>query len=289
MEIQSTVLGNIAVAPRQFKQADINTINEAGKQLRKNGFDDFTEEGIQRNGDSLREYFEANPTVPVTVANIFRAIEARKQDYKWLSPAAVAWYETVQTNLQLGNDLANYVASTSGRPGQLVKDGSDLHFQNLLTLFQEIDGRGESATPQTIAHAQDRILRQPGKGTLHYVPQPRRTEPVSRAAKEDDGTGFLKTGMVRTSDGGWRSKTAAEQAAERRGAEEAQSPSVIRGREQAAAQQEAETMRGSTHSESDQLQKLFVYDQAKQEIDWSATRNARRVMQATFERRRSIR
>src|SRR5882762_10488134 len=121
MEIQSTVLGNIAVAPRQFKQADINTINEAGKQLRKNGFDDFTEEGIQRNGDSLREYFEANPTVPVTVANIFRAIEARKQDYKWLSPAAVAWYETVQTNLQLGNDLANYVASTSGRPGQLVK------------------------------------------------------------------------------------------------------------------------------------------------------------------------
>jgi hypothetical protein len=263
MEIHSAVLGNVNVnTRRQHTQADIRTIEEAAKQLRKNGFDDLTEEGLQRNGDLLHEYFESNPTVPVTIENIFRAIESRKQDYKWLSPAAHEWYQAAQQNQQLANDLANHLAG-HGQPGRLVNAGDPL-FENLLLLFNEINSRRESATSQTILAAQDRIAHRPEK-QLQYVPQPRRTEPVSRAAKEDDGSGFLKKDMVRTADGGWRSKTPAEQKAEREAQEAANQPTAqdrlsVEDREWKSMSQEL--LRYGTHGQQATIRQ--TYDQAVQ-------------------------
>jgi len=127
-----------------------------------------------------------------------------------------------QQNPDLANSLAAHLA-THGQPGRLVNDGEPL-FENLLLLFNEINSRRESANPQTIAAAEDRILHRPDK-QLHRVPQARRTTPMSEAARNDDGKPFLGGDMVRTADGGWRNKNAAEQAADRRATEEAQSNS----------------------------------------------------------------
>src|SRR5258708_7304066 len=168
---------------RELTAQDAQQIDAAAKQLRENGFDTWTPEGVEHNANLLDEYFQQN-RIPVTVANVFKAVEAKKQDFKWLSPAQAEWYKTAQQNPELGNYLAAHVAARGGRPGQLVNEGEEL-FENLILLFTEIQGRRESASPQTIANAENRILNRPGR-QLRRVQQPRRTEPVSAAAKADD-------------------------------------------------------------------------------------------------------
>ena len=104
----------------------------------------------ERNVEFVVDYFLTtwNGT-EITEQNLTYAWEKIRDHLKLYSPAERAWYDAARQNVQLANDLANYVGSTSGRPGQLVKDGSDLHFENLLTLFKEISSRGESANPTT--------------------------------------------------------------------------------------------------------------------------------------------
>jgi hypothetical protein len=81
--------------------------------------------------------------------------------------------------------------------------------------------------------------------------------------------------------------TPAEHRAQTRPASiEPESAETIRTREESAAKYESETMRGRTHSEDGQLQKIFVMDKYKTtEIDWIATRQARKQLQDAFERR----
>jgi hypothetical protein len=166
----------------------------------------------------------------ITEQNLTYAWEKIRGHLKLYSPAERAWYDAARQNVQLANDLANYVGSTSGRPGQLVKDGSDLHFENLLTLFKEINGRGELATLQTITAAQDRIQHQSGKGRLHFVPQPRKamgtiSEAARNAGADSEnwhaGESFLGSDLVPDGRGGLRSKTHAEQKRDREAEEEA--------------------------------------------------------------------
>src|SRR6266480_414593 len=139
---------------REVTAQDAQQINAAVKQLQGNGFDVWTADGIQHNADLLDEYFQANPGLPVTVANVFKAVEARK-DFKWLPQAQADWYETSKQNPELGNQLAAHLA-THGQVGRLVNSGDEL-FQNLTLLFTEINSRREAVSPHTIANAEDRI------------------------------------------------------------------------------------------------------------------------------------
>jgi len=279
MEIRSEVLGNVAISPRQFTTQDGQELTKALKLLGEKGFDIFSPNS-QRNSDLLLDYYVAHPEIPVTVATIFKAVEERKSDFEWLTDAQRKWYQAAQANEQLANDLANYVGSTSGRSGQLVKEGDQL-FENLLLLFNEINSRNESLTSQSLANAENRIQKRPGP-KLKYVAAERRTTPISPAAKEmsdydpKQQVSALFGDMVKNADGSWRSKTFAEQRADREAKEKAAQPSE---RERLSAEDKkwrdmaTELLGYGTHG--NQLAIKQVYDQAiSSGLDWRRTYEA---------------
>jgi hypothetical protein len=271
---------------RELTAQDAQQIDAAVKQLRENGFDVWTQKGTQHNADLLDEYFQTN-RVPITVQAVFKAVETRKADYKWLSAAENAWYKTAQQNPELGNQLAAHLATQGGRPDRLVNDGDEL-FENLLLLFEQIHSRRETVSPQTIAGAEDRIAHRPGR-QLHRVPRPRRTEPISPAAKAHDGTPFLGRDLVQQSDGSYRSKTPAEQrreaeAADRANSSQAQTP-ALDATEQAWKSMADNLLRDGTHSQQQRVRAVYdreqgngwrhIYEACKREVNIYKNRGIR--------------
>jgi hypothetical protein len=172
----------------------------------------------------------------------------------------------------------------------LVKEGDD-GFRNFSELVQEL--QGHPATQVNIDKAIASIQYATGGGGTVGKYSTRTRRPLAYAQRQterpksfhqqtDDGSPFLGKD-VNLTPAQHRERARAAYAEP-----ETESPSTIRGREQAAAKSEAEAMRGNTHSETDQIHKLFVYDQANQEIDWVKTRDARQSLQRWFERRRAV-
>ena len=243
---------------RQYTDADTKQFDEAEKHLAGNRLD-VRGPGAARNIDLIDDFFQNNRGIPVTVQNIYKAVEQRKNEFVWLSPAEAEWYQTSQQNPELANQLAGHLA-TQGQIGRLVNDGDQL-FENLTLLFKEIHSRRESASPYTIAGAEDRIAHRPGR-QLHRVPKPRRTEPVSRAAKADDGSPFLGRDLVKQADGSYRSKTPAEQRRDMEAAERAKSQvqtTPLDASERAWKSMADGLLRDGTHSQ--QVRVKAVYDQ----------------------------
>jgi hypothetical protein len=268
---------------REYTAQDIEQVAQAEKQLQARGLD----EPDQRIADILDGYFRKNRGVSVTVQNVVKIIEATP-GLKWLSAAENAWRQTAQQNPALANQLAAH-AATQGRPGQLVNDGDSL-FENLALLFTEINSRRESASPQTIAAAEDRILHRPGK-QLVRLPQPRRTEPVSRAAKDSPGTDSTNWlgDMVKTPDGSYRSKTVHEQRCDMETAERAknsQSQTSALDASEASWKAMADgLLQDGTHSQQTRVR--AAYD-AEQGNGWRRVYEACRK-EANLYRNRSIR
>jgi len=272
---------------RQLTAQDGQQIDAAAKQLGENGFDKWTQEGISHNSDLLFEFFQANPGLPVTVANVFKAVEARKQEFKWLPQAQADWYETAKQNPELGNQLATYLA-TQGQVGRLVNSGDEL-FANLTLLFTELQSRRESVSPQTLAAAEDRISHRPGK-QLVRVPQPRKTEPTSRAAKDSPGTDSTNWlgDMVKTPEG-YRSKTVHEQRRDREAAEAAKAQpqtSALDASEQGWKRMADDLLQDGTHGQQNRVR--AVYD-AHQGGGWRRIYEACKKEAGLYRNARSIR
>ena len=143
---------------RQYTDADARHFEEAEKQLAANRLD-VKGPGATRNLYLIDDFFQKNRSIPVTLKNIYKAVEQRKNEFAWLSPAEAEWYQTAQQNLELGNQLAAHLAR-QGQVGRLVNDGDQL-FENLTLLFKEIHSRRESVSSQTITAAEDRIAHRP--------------------------------------------------------------------------------------------------------------------------------
>src|SRR6266481_4044768 len=140
---------------REFTQSEAQQIYEAEKGLRESGLD--VDHGhAEHNASLILQHFQQNPALPVTVQSIYTFVEKNKSQFVWLTPAQREWYKIAQQNPELGNQLAAHLATQGARPGQLENSG-DLLFENLVLLFNEINSRRESASPQTIAAASNRI------------------------------------------------------------------------------------------------------------------------------------
>lgn len=228
---------------REYTAADLKQVEIFERQIAND------HPQIAADSDMLDKFFQANRQVPVTLANIYHAVG--------LSSLEGEWYELAQQNRELANQLAANLAA-QGHPGQLVNNGEQL-FKNLILLFREIHSH-----PQPMAHAIDRINHRPG-ARLHFVPQPRRTEPVSSAAKADpvNSTNWLgrQSDMVKLPDGSYRSKNAHEQRADREAAEAAKSQTQTATALSASDQQwrsmALEATRYGTHSDQAQLRRVF--------------------------------
>jgi hypothetical protein len=274
---------------RQYTDADAKQFDEAEKGLAAAGMDVYgVRSDKQRVIDFIDNHFQTHRNLPVTVQNIYWAVEQRKNEFIWLSPAETKWYQVAQQNPELANQLATHLAAHGGRPGQLANDGDAL-FENLTLLFTEIHSH-----PQPIAHAEDRIAHRPGR-QLRRVAHPRRTEPQSAAAKADAdysiGKPFSASDLVKNADGSLRSKTPAEQRRDMEAAERAKQPdlALAQSRAVAEAQRKAEQLRGNSHSEDAQLQAIFVTTPGTSEIDWPSTLTARQRMQQSLNKAREVR
>jgi len=274
---------------REYTAQDLEQFNKAEEQLGKNGLDKWTQEGIQRNADLFDEYFRANPGLPVTIANVFKAVEARKQDFKWLPQAQADWYQTTQQNPDLANQLAAHL-DTQGQVGRLVNSGDEL-FANLTLLFTELHSRRETVSPQTIANAEDRIAHRPGK-QLVRVAQPRRTEPQSQAAKDSpgtDSTNWLGRDMIKAPDGSYRNKNVHEQRRDREAAEAAKAQtqtSALDASEQGWKRMADDLLQDGTHSQQSRVR--AVYD-AEQGNGWRRIYEACKKEAGLYRNARSIR
>lgn len=200
---------------REFTEQEQQQIFEAERELRESGLD-VDHENATHNANLILNYFDRNLNLPVTKASIYKFIEANKQQFAWLSSARREYEKVAASNPTAAAALTNWLQTQK----KLVNTG-DEGFENASLILGALQGR--EATWQNISHAEDRILHNPGR-QLVYIAQPRRTEPVSAAAKADDGTPFLSGNLVKNADGSFRSKTPAEQARDREAAERQSQP-----------------------------------------------------------------
>jgi hypothetical protein len=239
---------------RIYSDQDIQQVNQAEKELRAKGLD---EQG-QRIGDLIDDFFQTNRGVPVTVPAIFKLIEAQP-GLKWLTPAQLEYNKIAAANPQAAQQLVDWLNTQGNKPGQLVSTGDD-RYANLTLLLTELRNRREDVSATTIRNAIDRISNRPGR-KLRIVEAPRRTEPISAAAKADDGVGFLHSDMVKNPDGSYRSKTPAEQRRDMESAERAKSKPQVTNLDASEAAWKAMAdglLNDGTHSQ--QARVRAVYD-----------------------------
>jgi hypothetical protein len=270
-------LHHLASQPRQYTAADEQRFAEATERLKDSRMDFWTNEGLNKNTDLIWEFFQKNRNLPVTIENIYRAVEQRKTEFVWLSQVQVDYFKIAVEDIAKATELEHWLA-TQGQPAALVNSG-DQAFENMALLLAEL--RGRSVTPETVHQAEGRISFKPGR-KLHYVPLPRR-EHYGRHSADDDPN--RKDGVfIRRADA---NKTPLDYAREREEAlaknmatPQAEPATVIEAR----ARAEAESLHGNTHSQDAQLGRMFV-NRPGGEIDWTATLAARKAMQARFSNR----
>jgi len=274
---------------REFTQSEAQQIYEAEKGLRESGLD--VDHGhAEHNASLILQHFQQNPALSVTVQSIYAFVEKNKNQFIWRTPAQREFDRAARQNPDLANQLATYLA-TQGRPGQLANDG-DQFFENLTLLFTEINSRRESASPQTIAAAEDRISHRPGK-QLVRVAQPRKTEPTSRAAKDSpgtDSTNWLGT-MVKTSDGSYRSKNVHEQRRALEAVEAAKSQTQTSALDESEAtwrRMATELLADGTHSQQARVRAIYDAEQG-QGSSWRRIYEACKKEAGLYRNARSIR
>jgi hypothetical protein len=236
----------------------------------------------EQNADFILNYFVNVWKEDITEQNLDTAWDQIRPHLKMRSPAQAEYYKVATQENDRANQLAAWLA-TQGKPGQLANQG-EAAFDNLRLLLLTL--RGYEISPPRIRDAEDRIAHKPGK-KLQYVPQPRRTEPISPAAKNDDGKPFLGDTAERLNEPGWVKRS--RERSEREAKEAANQPSSasVRSRAAAEAREKAESLQSSTHAETDQLRRIFVTSGT--EIDWVQTLAARLQMQKQFDKAREVR
>ena len=240
------------------------------------------------NAEFVLRYFLEVWKQDMTTANFDLAFPQMKSHLKFYSSPQHAEYTHIANEkIQAAQHLSAWL-QTQGKPGQLANTPGDAEtYENLALLLTEILGRREDISWKTIRDAEDRIAHRPGR-KLHYVQAPRREMgTITEAARNDDGVPFLGRNP---NEPAWAKKS--RERAEREAAEQAErakqsgtaSSTVIR-----EAQRRAEELRGNTHSETEQLKKLFVTIPGTSEIDWPNTLAARLNLQKSLNRAQEVR
>jgi hypothetical protein len=229
------------------------------------------------NAEFVLRYFLEVWKQDMTTANFALAFPQMKSHLKFYSSPQHAEYTHIANeNIHAAQQLSAWL-DTQGKPGQLVNTG-DQAFENLRLLLIEL--RGRPVDSQRIHEAMGRISFKPGR-QLHFLPEPRKQDPRQH---QDDGTGFLGKHV---NEPRWKRL---QREREEREAREAASQSSASAHSVAVreAREKAEGLRGNTHSESEQIARLFVTTSTN-EIDWVQTLAARLNLQKSLNRAQEVR
>jgi hypothetical protein len=177
------------------------------------------------NANLTRDYFTKTWHEVITPETLEKALPQLRSQLKFKSKAQLEFEKLARQEPERAGQLDSWLQTQGGKPGQLVNSlYSDETYENLTLLLTTL--RGYEITPPRIRDAENRVQSKPGR-KLHYVEAPRRTDPVSRLAREDAeysiGKPFSDSDLVKTADGSLRSKTPAEQRRDMEAAERAKS------------------------------------------------------------------
>src|SRR6266576_983351 len=267
---------------REYTAQELEQTTRAEALLRARGLDEPNERVV----DILDSYFQTYRSTPVTEASVVKLIEAQPS-LKWLTPAELEYKRVAAVNPQAAQQLVAWL-NTQGKPGQLVNSG-DAAYENLTLLLGTLQGYEISTV--RIQDAENRIANRAGR-KLHYVPTPRREMgTITEAARNDDGTPFVTSGLTLQRDG-TLGKSPADYAREARARSERDAEAANQQRTGASAQSrtaaeaksKAEGLRGNTHSEDAQIGRIFVTTPGTSDINWPATLDARMALHKSLNR-----
>jgi hypothetical protein len=241
------------------------------------------------NANLVRDYFTQTWNEVITPETLEKALPQLRPHLKFKSKVQLEFEKLASQEPDRASELDRWL-QTQGKPGQLVNSlYSDETYENLTLLLTTL--RGYDINSPRIRDAENRIAHKPGR-KLHYVQAPRREMgTITEAARKDDGAPFLGRDLVKQADVSYRSKTPAEQRRDREAAEQAErakqsgTVSSVAARD---AQMKAEQLRGNTHSESEQIARLFVTTSTN-EIDWVQTLAARLNLQKSLNKTQEVR
>src|SRR5260370_5842765 len=264
---------------RVFTENEVSEIQVAEAALRDSGLD-VDHEYANHNANIIMDYFEKNPLVPVTVQSIRAIVDLQKTSFVWRTPAQREFDRIAKENPAAAQQLADWIATTQGKPGRLVNEG-DQYFENMSLLLIEL--RGRPVDSQRIFEAAGRISFKPGR-QLHYLPEPRKQDPRSHAAT-DDGTGFLGNHL---NEPRWKRIQREREEREARDAASRPSAASVQSVTVREAQKQTEQLRGNTNSETEQLMRIFVTTPGTSEINWPDTLVSRLQMAKAFQKHREV-
>ncbi len=241
------------------------------------------------NANLVRDYFTKTWNEVITAETLERALPALRPHLKFKSTARLEFEKAMTAEPDRARQLDQWLKAHGGKPGQLVNTViSDDTFENLSLLLGTLGGY-EISTAR-IQDAENRIQSKPGR-KLHYVEAPRRTEPVSRAAKDSPGTDSTNWlgDMVKTPDGSYRSKNVHEQRRAREAAEAAKAQPQTSSLDPSEASWKAmadDLLRDGTHSQQARVREVYdrelgqgsfrrVYEACKKEVNAYKNRNWR--------------
>jgi hypothetical protein len=256
---------------RQYTEQDIAALTQAETALRDAGMDIDNPKCIEL----ISGYLQANPKIPVTYENVIQFVHANNTQFIWLSAAHR------ELNKIVGEDpaAAQKFATWFNVQTQLVKTG-DEGFENSSLLLTELRGR-DAGDRDRIQEAIGRISYRGGR-QLHFAQSTRTTVNPRSHAPADDGQPFLGRG-VNKSPLDYRREM--NEAAEKNNPTAPAPTSSV----QAAAKAEAESLKGNTHSETEQLGRVFVTLPGTSEIDWVQTLASREAFQRRLNNQQAVR
>ena len=230
--------------------------------------DDSTEVG-KRQCEFLIDYFEKTWPVDVTPENLAKALPVLRPHLKFYSEIDQRAIRALQSNPAIVPAFDDWFSSQTILAN--VPNTPEAN-ENIALLLEELRGRQVNET--TVYQA---IGRLQNKGAnLHWtIKKQVHVDPRSHKAT-DDGKPFLGEVNVPL----WK-KIAAErerQDAERKSLTGQREPDAVR---QARFKDIAEGILGNTHSQSDQIRRVFVTD-SKNQIDWERTAAARKRLADSF-------
>ena len=247
------------IQARQYTEHDIAALTQAETALRDAGMDIDNPKCIKL----ISGYLQANPQVPVTYENLIQFVNANNTQFIWFSAAQQEYNKVASENPPAAHQFATWFNVQT----QLVRTG-DEGFENSSILLTEVRGR-DAGDRERIQEAVGRISYRGGR-QLHFTPIKATPNPNSHSST-DNGEPFLGRDV---------NQTAADKNRELRLAQEKNNPTAAVASAtsaQSAAQAEAQALKGSTHSETEQIQRLV--SSANGQIDWVATLASRRAYQ----------
>jgi len=239
---------------QELTQAEVDAFNQFCNENRI--ISDESEVG-QANGNLIGGYIAFTWREDITPQTLAVAFGVLRDRIVFYTPAQFEYKKVADEDSVRANTLNQWFHSSAN--SSLVKDGEQ-GFQNQSALLAEL--RGRDISEKTI---QDAIGRANFKRGLHYVTTDRIPRPVDPRQHADDGKGFMPKDQVNISS---------REAAARRASAAAGKPSPApQGTDYRAL---ADAVKGSTHSKTEQIQKMFTTRPGTSDIDYEQTYYARR-------------